>query len=495
MDNTLIISEKRGALTVVSQPQECDPISGLKPSENCAVVGIYGNKKVFFDIFKALRTLQHRGQEASGVAIFNEDRINSLKVDGLVHEGFRQAIEKNSYPDGPVGIGHNRYSTAGMKNITGAGPFLISTSMGDMAVAHNGEIVNYKILRDEMKEQGVPFITKTDSEVLLNYLARSIKQWGVKNGIRHAMENLSGSYSLVFMIQDTMYAIRDPRGFRPLIMGMNDHEIIVASESCAIEVLDGKVIRDVEPGEVVEIKNGNFETLLKLKSERISHCMFEYVYFARPDSVIDDVGVYNARYQMGKILAKESPVSADIVVPVPDSGRTQALSYAKESGLEYTEGLFKNRYSERTFIMPVQQERQLAVKLKLNPIKSVIQGKRVVLVDDSIIRGTTMKQIVSLLRNAGASEVHVRIASPKIVAPCYYGVDMKTRDQFIALEKSDEEICKEVGADSLAYLSIDGLVKSIGKEEGSLCLGCLTGKYPTKIEGEIDTFQTTLYEE
>lgn len=479
---------------MVSQPQDYDPINGLKPSENCAVVGVYGSQKVFFDIFKALRTLQHRGQEASGVAIFSGDKINALKVDGLVHEGFKQAIERNSYPDGPVGIGHNRYSTAGMKNITGAGPFLISTFMGDMAVSHNGEIVNYKILRDEMKEQGVPFVTKTDTEVLLNYLARSIKLRGIKNGIKDAMERLQGSYAIAFMIQDTLYAIRDPRGFRPLILGKNKNQIIVASESCAIDILGGKVIRDIEPGEVVEIKNGNFETILKVKSEITSHCMFEYVYFARPDSVIDEVSVYNSRYLMGELLAEESPADADIVVPVPDSGRTQALSYAKQSGLEYTEGLFKNRYSERTFIMPVQEDRQQAVKLKLNPIKSVIQGKRVVLVDDSIVRGTTMKQIVALLKDSGAKEVHVRIAAPKIIAPCYYGVDMKTKDQFIALNRSDEEIGREVGADSLAYLSIDGLIESIGKDRKSMCLGCLTGKYPTKIEGEIDTFQTTLDE-
>ncbi len=492
MDNTLIISEKRGALTVVFQPQDYDPINGLKPSENCAVVGIYGTDQVFLNIYSALRTLQHRGQEASGVAIFDGERINALKVDGLAHEGFRQSIERKSYPEGKIGIGHNRYSTAGMKNITGAGPFLISTFLGDMAVAHNGEIVNYQSLRDEMKEQGVPFITKSDSEVLLNYLAKSIRQCGIKNGIRHAMETFHGSYSLVFMIQDTMYAIRDQRAFRPLILGATEKEIIVASESCAIDVLGGKIIRDIEPGEVVEIKNGTYETLFKLKQERTSHCMFEYVYFARPDSVIDGVSVYNSRYALGTILAQEAPVDADMVVPVPDSGRTQALSYAKASGIEYSEGLFKNRYSERTFIMPVQTERQMAVKLKLNPIKSVIQGKRIILVDDSIIRGTTMKQIVTLLREFGATEVHVRIASPKIIAPCYYGVDMKTRDQFIALNKTDEEISREVGADSLAYISIEGLIKGIHMEEKSLCLGCLTGKYPTNIEGEESAYQTKL---
>ena len=477
---------------MVFQPQDCDPINGPKLSENCAVVGIYGIDDVFFKIYTSLRTLQHRGQEASGVAIFDNSRISSLKVDGLAHEGFKPYIERGAVPSGSIGIGHNRYSTAGMKNITGAGPFLISTFMGDMALSHNGEIVNYEILRSELKEQGVPFVTKTDSEVLLNFLAKSIRQWGVKNGIRHAMETLQGSYSCVFMIQDTMYAIRDPKGFRPLIIGKTGREIVVASESSAIDVLGGKVIRDVEPGEVIEIKNGEFSTLFRIRSQRISHCMFEYVYFARPDSVIDNVEVYNSRYKMGEELAREAPVEADVVVPVPDSGRTQALSFAKASGIEYSEGLFKNRYSERTFIMPGDANRELAVKLKLNPIKSVISGKRMVLVDDSVVRGTTMKRIVTLLREFGAKEVHVRIASPKIIAPCYYGVDMKTRDQFIAIGKSDNEISKEVGADSLAYLTIEGLVKSIGIERRGLCLGCLTGEYPTKIEGEKEEFQTTL---
>ncbi|MCL5888628.1 MAG: amidophosphoribosyltransferase [Candidatus Thermoplasmatota archaeon] len=474
------------------QLQDYDPINGLKPSENCAVVGICGKDPVFFKIYTSLRTLQHRGQEASGVAIYDNGKINAIKVDGLVHEGFKPYIEKGLTPKGIVGIGHNRYSTAGMKNITGAGPFLISTAMGDMAISHNGEITNYEILRDELKELGVPFVTKTDTEVMLNLLARTIRQRGIKNGIKSSMEILQGAYSVALMIGERMYAIRDPKGFRPLILGKSGNDIIVASESAAIDVVGGKVIRDVQPGEVIEIFNGEITTLFTLRSQRISHCMFEYVYFARPDSIIDGTEVYNSRYQLGTNLAREAPAEADVVIPVPDSGRTQALSYASELKMEYSEGLFKNRYSERTFIMPGNMERDGAVKLKLNPIKSVVNGKRIVLVDDSIVRGTTMKRIVSLLRSFGAREIHVRIASPKIVAPCYFGVDMKTRDQFIALNKTDQQICDEVGADSLAYLSIEGLIKSIGMDKKSLCIGCLTGEYPVKILGEKEDVQTTL---
>ncbi|MHB1900926.1 MAG: amidophosphoribosyltransferase [Cuniculiplasma sp.] len=475
-----------------SQLQDYDPINGLKPSENCAVIGIYGNEPVFLKIYTALRTLQHRGQEASGVAIFDGNKINALKVDGLVYEGFRPFVEKDSVPKGSIGIGHNRYSTAGMKNITGAGPFLIYTAMGDMAISHNGEITNYESIRDDLKEKGVPFITKTDTEVMLNLIARYIRQRGIKAGIRQAMETLQGSYSAVLMVQDRMYAIRDPMGFRPLVMGKVGNDIIISSESSAIDVLGGEVIRDVQPGEVLEVYNGDVNTLFTVRAHRISHCMFEYVYFARPDSVIDGIEVYNSRYNLGVNLARESPVEADVVIPVPDSGRTQALSYARELKMEYSEGLFKNRYSERTFIMPGDKERDTAVKLKLNPIKSVVQGKRIVLVDDSIVRGTTMRRIVTLLRNFGAKEIHVRIASPKIIAPCYFGVDMKTRDQFVALNRSDEEVSKEVGADSLAYLSIDGLIRSIGLQKKSLCLGCLTGEYPSKEIGEKEDVQTTL---
>ncbi|MGP6207310.1 amidophosphoribosyltransferase [Cuniculiplasma sp. SKW3] len=477
---------------MASQPQSSDPITGLKPSENCAVVGYYGTSDSFDKLYVSLRTLQHRGQEASGVAVFDGRRVNLLKVDGYVFEGFKPYIEANQVPHGNVGIGHNRYSTAGQKNLTGAGPFLISTANGDMALAHNGEIVNHNELREELKEKGVPFLTKTDTEVMLNIIAREIKLRGTKSGIRSAMDILKGSYSAILLIQGKMFAMRDPMGFRPLILGKVGNDYVVASESSAIEVLGGTIIRDVDPGEVLEFSDGTYNSIIRVPSPRLAHCMFEWVYFARPDSVMDRREVYESRLKMGMELAKEFPVEADIVIPVPDSGRTQALGYSQQSGIEYSEGLFKNRYSERTFIMPGEANRDVAIKIKLNPIKSVIKDKRIILVDDSIVRGTTMKRIVGILRNAGAKEVHVRIGSPPIIAPCYFGIDMKTRDQFIALNKTPEEVSSLVGADSVAYLSINGLMKSIGMTERELCLGCLTAKYPLKVSGEMEVGQTTL---
>ena len=477
---------------MASQPQSCDPITGLKPSENCAVVGYYGTDSAFEKLYISLRTLQHRGQEASGVAVFDGRRINLLKVDGYVFEGFKPYIEKGQTPEGTIGIGHNRYSTAGQKNLTGAGPFLISTSNGDMALSHNGEIVNHNELREELKEHGVPFLTKTDTEVMLNVIAREIKLKGIKAGLRSAMDILKGSYSAILLIQGKMYAIRDPMGFRPLILGKVGNSYVVASESSTIDVLGGTIIRDVDPGEVIEFSDGTYNVLIRNPATRLAHCMFEWVYFARPDSIIDRKEVYDTRLRMGMELAAESPVEADIVIPVPDSGRTQALGYSVATGIQYSEGLFKNRYSERTFIIPGETNRDVAVKIKLNPIRSVVDGKRIVLVDDSIVRGTTMKRIISILRNAGAKEIHVRIGSPPIVAPCYFGIDMKTRDQFIALNKNEKEVAESIGADSVAYLSIEGLKKSIGMGDMELCLGCLTGRYPLRVEGEMEEKQTTL---
>ncbi len=475
--------------------QDSESTVGQKPNEHCAVVGFYGTDGAFDWIFTSLRTLQHRGQESSGISIFDGTRINTVKVMGLVNEGFKGLIENGSIYSklsGNIGVGHNRYSTAGAKDLSGAGPVTVSSMLGELALSHNGEIVNQVELREELKKKGITFQTQLDTEVLLMILSREISEKGLKNGFKNAMSLLRGSYSCALIINDKLYAFRDPLGIRPLIFGKVGNNYIVASESSVIDVLGGKIIRDVEPGEVIEFSEGEYKTILSVPSVKTAHCMFEYVYFSRPDSVIDNVEVYNARILMGRELAKEAPVEADVVVPVPDSGRTQAMGYALELGLEYSEGLFKNRYSERTFIMPTQSLRSNSVKIKLNPIKSAIAGKKVVLIDDSIVRGTTMRYIVSILRSAGAAEIHVRIGSPMIIAPCYLGVDMKTRDQFIALNKAISDINAEIGSNSLAYLSLDGLKKSIGLGSKSLCLGCLTGEYPVKIKGEKFTQQTAL---
>ena len=462
-----------------SQQQESDPIDGLKPNDHCAVVGYRGDDQAYPVLLVSLKTLQHRGQESAGIATFVNSTINVRKGMGLVSEVFNDKLsDSDSYLSGNVGIGHTRYSTAGTKTMENAGPFLVSNSLGHIALSHNGEITNADALREEMMRMGLTFLTSSDTEVLLMELARDITAYGIQNGIKIAMDRLKGAYAVTMMINDRLFAIRDPLGIRPLVMGRFGGNFIVASETCALDILGAAKIRDVKPGEAVEITERGPETIFVRPAPRTAHCMFEYVYFARPDSVIDNVEVFGSRIRLGRELAREHPVEADVVIPVPDSGRAQALGYSMESHIPYSEGLIKNRFSDRTFIMPTQEARKKAIVLKLNTIKSELQGKRVILVDDSIVRGNTMKHIVALLRNAGAVEVHVRIGSPPIVAPCYFGVDMKTRDQFMASGKDMEEIRKEIGSDSLGYVSIQGLVRSIGKNENSLCLGCLTGDYP-----------------
>ena len=450
---------------------ELDITTGQKPSEECAVVGYIGNN-AFTNIIFSLRALQHRGQESSGIATF-DGKIHIKKGMGLVSEVFR-----DEFLDGRIGIGHNRYSTAGSKGIENAGPFVISSSIGYIGVSHNGEITNAHDLRERLKEKGYIFYSSSDTEVMLTEMVSEINKYGIRDGIKKAMLEIKGAYALAILINDTLYALRDPFGFRPLIMGKNNDGYIVASESAAIDTVSGKVIRDIKPGELVEIKETGYRSIFTIEHQK-SHCMFEYVYFARPDSIIDKKEVFDVRYNIGVKLAMEHPVNADVVVPVPDSGRSQALGYSVYSKIPYSEGLIKNRYSDRTFILPDQKSRYEAIKIKLNTIKSVINEKKIVLVDDSIVRGNTMRYIIGILRKDGATEVHVRVGSPPIVAPCYFGVDMKTKNDFIANGRSVEDIRKEIGADSLGYVSIVGLKESIGMNE--LCVGCLTGKYPDDI--------------
>ncbi len=476
-----------------SRALESDPTDGQKPSEYCAVVGFRGADSAFANVLVSLKTLQHRGQESAGIAVYDGSEINVTKGMGLVSEVFSDShITNGGTLPGSVAIGHTRYSTAGTKTFENAGPFVVSNSIGFMALSHNGEIVNADTLREELKRRGMTFSTSTDSEVLLSVMSKEVIESGVHRGLRLTMEKLRGAYSAAVMINGRLFAMRDPNGFRPLVIGKVDDSYIASSESCVFDVLGGELIRDVSPGEVVELTDEGPVTLFSVPARKTSHCMFEYVYFARPDSVIDNIEVFNVRINLGRRLAREYAVDADVVIPVPDSGRAQALGYSNESGIPYSEGLIKNRFSERTFIMPTQKSRTQALRLKLNPIKSAIEGKRIVLVDDSIVRGNTMKHIIGILRRSGAKEVHVRIGSPEIIAPCYFGVDMKTRNEFIASGKSMEEIRGEIGADSLGYTSIEGLVDSIGMKENQLCLGCLTGKYPVSVTGEKLATQTEL---
>jgi amidophosphoribosyltransferase len=463
----------------------------MHPKEACGIVGIASTRPVAFQLYFGLRSLQHRGQESAGIATY-QDRIKCQKGMGLVHEVFQ---------DNPVdlpgncGIAHNRYSTTGSSKLENAQPVVASSSGGDIALAHNGDIVNADAIRKELKKLGWAFITTTDSEVLIRLLANELAaNEDVSRAVRSLMKKIIGSYSLVVLLKDRVLAIRDPLGIKPLCIGKlpEGAGYIAASETVALDVIGAEFIRDVEPGEMVEL------TSKEIKGSRVStarnpaHCMFEWVYFARPDSILSGKYVYDVRRCIGQRIAREHPVEADVIVPVPDSGRTHAQGYSDASGIKYEEGLIKNRYIGRTFILPSKEAREMNVQLKLNAVRSRIQGKRIILIDDSIVRGTTMRKIVDTLRKAGATQVHVRIGSPPIIAPCYLGIDMKTRDQFVAVGRTVPEIAKEIGADSVGYLSLEGLVECIGLAHNELCLGCLTGEYPVEIPGEKARFQAKL---
>lgn len=437
-----------------------------------------------------MRVLQHRGQESAGIAVYNNG-IKALKGMGLAHQALRADDLHNL--KGEMGIGHVRYSTVGSSSPENAQPVVMSTNYGDIALAHNGEIVNGGQLRDGLKKKGWAFASTSDSEIIIRMLANDISNTGDPvRSVKNVMSSLIGSYSITLMVDNRVFALRDPLGIRPLCVGRTKGGYAAASESVVFDTLGGEFMRDVEPGELIELLPGEIRSTKTGLARGKAHCMFEWVYIARADSCLDGHLVYDVRRRIGQRLAEEQPVDADVIVPVPDSGRSHSMGYAETSGIPYSEGLMKNRYVERTFIMPEQNDRTTSVMLKLNPLKSVIRDKRIVLVDDSIVRGTTMRQIVQLVRNAGAKEVHVRIGSPPIRTPCYFGIDMKTRDQFAATGRTVEDIARMLTADSLGYISIDGLVDAIGHSASDLCLGCLTGEYPLPVEGEKVRFQKKL---
>lgn len=464
------------------QIQESGATTGQSLNESCGIVALAEQVPVGYRMVQALRIIQHRGQESAGISIETDNGFKNYKGMGLVNEVFSGLkIDK----DDGLGIGHIRYSTSGTSTIENAQPLYARIGKFEVSLGHNGEIVNAQELKRNLESKGYSFLTNSDTEVIMKLLSIELS----KNpdpivSMKNCFRKLVGAYSLDIMINGRVFVVRDPNGIRPLILGTTEYGYGAASESVVFDQLKGKVIRNVNPGEIVEIKKDGIESHLFQKDRKVAHCMFEYVYFARPDSILDGVNVFKVRREIGKILARESGVSADCVVPVPDSGRTHAHGYAEESGIPFMEGLIKNRYVDRTFIMPEQSGRESELDIKLNPVRELIDGKRVILVDDSIIRGNTMKRIVSLLRKNGAKEVHVRIGSPPVRHPCYLGIDMKTKGQFIAAGREVEEISKIIGATSLRYLSLNGLVEAIGLGRGNLCLGCLTGKYPVKIGDE-----------
>lgn len=461
-----------------------------KPKHFCGVAGMALTVDCVSQLRKGLRVIQHRGQESAGISVF-DGRIKTLRGMGLVHEVLNHRSLANIR--GNSGIGHVRYSTTGSSCAENCAPISVTTLHGDLSLAHNGDIVNAEKLRQKLQTEGWAFLTTTDSEIIVRLMANELSQNPDPiRAIKNTMKLIDGAFSMTVQVNSRIFGVRDPYGFRPLALGRLHDGYALASESCVFEVLGGDFIRDVAPGEIVEITPQGYQSHSVPAMPNKAHCMFEWVYFARPDSVIDGLEVYEARKRLGRILAEEKPVAGDVVVPVPDSGRAHAMGYAEVSGIPYEEGFMKNRYVERTFIMPEQNARDEGVALKLNPIWSTIAGKRVILVDDSIVRGTTMRRIVQMTRRAGAKEVHVRIGCPPVRAPCYYGIDMKTREQFAATNRTVAEIAKLITADSVGYTSLQGLVKALGFPESELCMACLTGEYPTNVPGEKTRFQQRL---
>ncbi len=444
----------------------------------CGIVGIYSNKDVSKELYYSLYSIQHRGQESCGIAVVDGENINYKKDMGLVGDVFKE--EELDNLKGTMGIGHVRYSTAGGSQMANCQPLVGSCRKRKLALSHNGNLINTNYLRDMLEEDGYMFQASSDTEVILYILARYYKG-DIVESLKITMDYIKGAYSLVIMGENELVAVRDPHGFRPLILGKKDDEFIFASEGCAIDILGGEVIRDVEPGEIIVVKDGQMKSYFYSENYKPvkRSCIFEHIYFARNDATIDNVNVYDFRIKCGEALAKNDNIKADIVVPVPDSGWAGAIGYSNASGLKISEGLVKNRYVGRTFIKPTQEEREIGVKIKLNPLSSIVKGKSVVLVDDSIVRGTTSKLIIKSLRDAGASEIHLRITSPPVQYSCYYGIDTPNRSKLIASQNSVEEIREYVGCDTLAFLDIDGMVEATG-QKSTFCKACFDGDYPVK---------------
>jgi len=452
--------------------------------EACGVFGIYApGEDVARLTFFALFALQHRGQESAGIATADGQKINVYADMGLVSQVFDE--DSLSRLKGHIAIGHNRYSTAGSSRLYNVQPIIVGHGDQTMAVAHNGNITNAEPLHRELSEKGYTFRTSTDTEVIANLILSAPRQ-SLVDKIKYAIGRIKGAYTLVIMTKDTLYGIRDPLGVRPFSLGkVNGKGWVLGSETCALDHIGAKFVRDIEPGEIVVISENGVDSHPQPAGKRAA-CIFEYIYFARPDSVIDGRLLYSARQAMGAGLAEEHPVEADLVIGVPDSATSAGAGYAMKSGIPPAEGLIKNRYVGRTFIEPAQRIRDLGVKLKFNPLNAVLEGQRVVLVDDSIVRGTTTPQVVKLVKRGGAKEVHVRVCAPPIRYPCFFGVDMATRGELIASRMSIPEIRDYIGADSLGYLSVEGLVKAVGLPRESFCLACFTGEYPMPVQLEMD---------
>ena len=453
--------------------------------EECGVVAIYGHPEAAKLAYLGLHALQHRGQESAGVASSDGVRLRLHKAMGLVADIFNE--ETLAKLPGSLAIGHTRYSTTGDSAILNAQPIRVECNKGSIALAHNGNLVNAADIRQKFEKQGSIFQTTSDSEIIVHLIAQS-REGSLEDSIADALRRVEGAFSVVMLTPEYIFAARDPRGFRPLSMGRipgtlgNRDTIVFASETCAFDLIGAVYEREVKPGELIVVGPDGVRSRFYAPALPTANCIFENVYFSRPDSIIFGRPVQESRDAMGRQLAREAPVDADIVVPVPDSGVTAAMGFSQESGIPLQFGLIRNHYVGRTFIEPEQRVRDFGVKLKLNPVRHVLSGKRVILIDDSIVRGTTSKKIVRMIRDAGAKEVHMRISCPPTISPCYYGVDTPTREQLIGANKTVAEIRDYIGADSLAYLSLQGLRKACGEEGEAtrFCTSCYTGKYPTE---------------
>ncbi len=458
-----------------------------KPEEACGVFGVYApGEHVAKLTYFGLYALQHRGQESAGIAVFQGDSVNLHKEMGLVSQVFNEQILKTMV--GTHAVGHTRYSTTGSSRVVNAQPAVVETRLGPLALAHNGNLVNTPQLREELLKLNAQLTTSTDSELIAFAIAEAVNEgrdW--LEGAIAAFQRCKGAFSLAIATPTGLMAVRDPNGIRPLVIGVltdedtNTRRYVVASETCGLDIIGAEYLRDVEPGELVWITDEGMASYHWAPQEKRKLCIFEMIYFARPDSVMHDESLYSYRIRLGKQLAMEAPADVDLIIGVPDSGIPAAIGFSQESGITYGEGLIKNRYVGRTFIQPTQSMRESGIRMKLNPLRDVLQGKRVLMVDDSIVRGTTSRKIVQALRDGGAAEVHMRISSPPVTHPCFYGIDTDTQDQLIAATKSVEEIRQQIGVDSLAYLSWEGMLKATGEDPESFCSACFTGDYPVMV--------------
>lgn len=475
---------------------QCDNLDCLdermdKMHEECGVFGIYSLENNDLDVagmtYYGLYSLQHRGQESAGIAVSDKETIVFHKDMGLVPEIFDRVVL--NHLKGTMAVGHVRYSTTGASRRENAQPIVVRSRNGQIALAHNGNIVNAAKLREQMEDNGTIFQTTNDTEVLVNLITKhSITSSTLEEAVEKMMKDVKGSYGLILMTANKMLGVRDPFGIRPLCIGKTSTAYVIASESCALDAVNAEFIRDIEPGEIVIIENNEIRSIRPFNYKDTKLCIFEFVYFARPDSVIDGASVQQSRYEAGKRLAIEHPVEADVVIGVPDSGISAAIGFSKQTGIPYGEGIVKNKYVGRTFIQPSQGMREMAVRIKHNAIKQTIEGKRVVIIDDSIVRGTTTRRIVQILKKAGAKEVHMRVSSPPLKFPCYFGIDISSRKELVADKLSVDEIKEMICADTLGYLSLEGLLNTPVGSKCGFCSACLTGKYPIEVPAEGDKF-------